>query len=142
MAWWVWVLVGLGLLVLEMATPGGFFALFFGLSAILVGGLVALGWGGSVALQWILFSGLAVAMLVLLRGPLKARLNIDGQHKAVDSLVGDAGVVLEDLAAGGVGKVEIRGSTWSARVSGANLSKGQRCRVERVDGLTLWVRPE
>lgn len=142
MTWWVWVLVGLGLLVLEMATPGGFFALFFGLSAILVGGLVALGWGGPVALQWVLFSGLAVVMLVLLRGPLKARLNIDGQHKAVDSLVGDAGVVLEDLAAGGVGRVEIRGSTWSARVAGANLAKGQRCRVERVDGLTLWVRPE
>lgn len=142
MAWWVWVLVGLGLLVLEMATPGGFFALFFGLAAIVVGGLVALGWGGPVALQWVLFSGLAVVMLVLLRGPLKARLNIDGQHKTVDSLVGDAGVVLEDLAAGGVGKVEIRGSTWSARVAGANLAKGQRCRVERVDGLTLWVRPE
>ena len=30
MDWWLWVLLGLGLLALEMATPGGFFALFFG----------------------------------------------------------------------------------------------------------------
>jgi membrane protein implicated in regulation of membrane protease activity len=135
-------LLGLGLLVLEMATPGGLFGLFFGLSAILVGGLVALGWGGSVAVQWVLFSGLAVAMLALLRAPLKARMNVDGRHRAVDSLVGDAGVVLEDVVAEGRGKVEIRGSTWTARVDGGSLAKGQRCRVDRVDGLTLWVRPE
>jgi len=142
MLWWIWILLGLGLLVLEMATPGGLFGLFFGLSAILVGGLVALGWGGSVAVQWVLFSGLAVAMLALLRAPLKARMNVDGRHRAVDSLVGDAGVVLEDVVAEGRGKVEIRGSTWTARVDGGSLAKGQRCRVDRVDGLTLWVRPE
>lgn len=142
MLWWIWILLGLGLLVLEMATPGGLFGLFFGLSAILVGGLVALGWGGSVAVQWVLFSGLAVAMLALLRAPLKARMNVDGRHRAVDSLVGDAGVILEDVVAEGRGKVEIRGSTWTARVDGGSLAKGQRCRVDRVDGLTLWVRPE
>jgi len=142
MLWWIWILLGLGLLVFEMATPGGLFGLFFGLSAILVGGLVALGWGGSVAVQWVLFSGLAVAMLALLRAPLKARMNVDGRHRAVDSLVGDAGVVLEDVVAEGRGKVEIRGSTWTARVDGGSLAKGQRCRVDRVDGLTLWVRPE
>jgi membrane protein implicated in regulation of membrane protease activity len=41
-----------------------------------------------------------------------------------------------------VGKVELRGSSWSARSARAALARGQRCRVERVDGLTLWVRPE
>lgn len=142
MLWWIWILLGLGLLVVEMATPGALFGLFFGLSAILIGGLVALGWGGSPGLQWILFSGIAILMLALLRSPLKARFNVDGKHKAVDTLVGNAGVVLEEIPADGVGKVEVRGSGWSARATGGSLAKGQRCRVDRVDGLTLWVRPE
>ena len=30
MAWWIWVLGGLVLLVAEVTTPGGFFAVFFG----------------------------------------------------------------------------------------------------------------
>jgi inner membrane protein len=141
MAWWLWILFGLGLLFLELASPGTFFALFFGLAGILVGVVVALGWAGPNWAQWLLFPGLAVAMLALLRGPLKARLNLGGSTKAVDSLVGEGGTILEDVAADGVGKVEVRGSSWSAR-SPHSLTKGQRCRVDRVDGLTLWVRPE
>jgi membrane protein implicated in regulation of membrane protease activity len=142
MLWWIWILVGLGLLALEMATPGGLFALFFGLSAVLVGLLVGLGLGGPIWLQWLLFSVLAVVMLLLLRTPLRAKLSVDGPSRTVDTLVGAPGVVLEDVATGGVGKVEVRGSAWSARANEASLAKGQRCTVERVEGLTLWVRPE
>jgi len=141
MAWWIWVLVGLFLLALEAATPGGFFFAFFGLSGLLVGGLVALGWGGSLAVQWLLFSALALIALMALRGPLKAKLNVDGKQKPVDQLSEQEAVALEDLPVGGVGKVELRGSAWSARNgSEALIAKGQRCRVEKVDGLTLWVR--
>ena len=143
MAWWLWVLVGLFLLALEAATPGGLFFLFFGLSGLAVGVLVALGWGGSIAIQWILFTAIATIALVVLRGPLKARLNVDGLHRPVDQLSEQVAVALEELPAGGIGKVEHRGSPWSARNGGAAaIAKGQRCRVERVDGLTLWVRTE
>jgi inner membrane protein len=141
MTWWLWILLGLGLLFVELATPGSFVAFFFGFAGIVVGVLTALGWAGPGWLQWLLFSGLAVLMLALLRGPLHARLNLAGNRKAVDSLVGEGGVILDEVAEGGVGKVEVRGSSWNARAARA-LSKGQRCRVDRVDGLTLWVRPE
>ena len=141
MTWWLWILLGLGLLFLEMATPGSFVAFFFGLAALVVGLLVALQWAGPDWLHWLLFPGLALVMLGLLRGPLHARINLKGSGKAVDSLVGEGGVILEAVPAGGVGKVEVRGSSWSARGAEA-LAKGQRCRVDRVDGLTLWVRPE
>jgi len=141
MAWWIWILFGLGLLFLELASPGTFFFLFFGVAGIVVGVLAALGWAGPDWAEWLLFPVLAVLMLALLRGPLRARLNLRGSTRAVDSLVGEGGVILEDIAAEGVGKVEVRGSSWSARSTRA-LSKGQRCRVDRVDGLTLWVRAE
>jgi membrane protein implicated in regulation of membrane protease activity len=61
----------------------------------------------------------------------------------VDAIVGEEVVLLDDLAAGGEAKAELRGVPWSARIaSGIALRKGQRARVERVEGLTLWVRAE
>ena len=51
--------------------------------------------------------------------------------------------LLEDLPPGAVGKAELRGSGWTVRsVEPKTLAKGARCRVERVEGLTLWIRPE
>jgi inner membrane protein len=143
MAWWLWILLGLALLFLEAVSPGGLFFLFFGLSGLVVGILVLAGLGGAVWVQWGLFSVIAVIALVLLRGPLKARLDVKGSQRPVDSLVGEGAVVLEEIPASGVGKAEVRGSSWNARsAGGAVLAKGQRCRIERIDGLTVWVRPE
>lgn len=142
MVWWYWILLGLILLVLETASPGGFFAAFFGISAVVVGLLAAVGLAGPAWSQWLLFSGLSIAGLVTLRGTLR-RIMSSGRQGAVDSLVGEAAVVLEDVPGGGVGKVELRGTSWSARSEAAiAIPRGQRCRVDRVDGLTLWVRPE
>ena len=43
MEWWMWIVLGLALLMLEMATPGGFYFIFFGASALLVGVLDLVG---------------------------------------------------------------------------------------------------
>ena len=143
MVWWIWIVLGLALLALEAATPGGFFALFFGLSGVAVGLLAALGVAGPPAMQWVLFSVLAVVALVLLRRPLRARFNLDGVRRSVDRLTGETAVALTDLAPDEVGKAELRGSTWSARNAGPEtIPKGRRCLVERIEGLTLWVRAE
>jgi membrane protein implicated in regulation of membrane protease activity len=143
MIWWLWILLGLGLLALEMAMPGGFFALFFGVGALLVGALVSVGAAGPAWMQWLLFSVLSIGALATLRKPLQARLNLKGSRRPVDSLVGEMAVALEDFEPGGLGKVELRGTSWSARNRGSvTLGKGRRCVVEKVDGLTLWVRPE
>jgi hypothetical protein len=142
MPWWSWVLGGLVLLVGEVTSPGGFFAVFFGAGAILVGGLKALGWNGPAWAEWLVFSVLSVASLLLFRRPLMRHFNLT-PGKAVDRLEGEAAVVQEEVAPGGVGQAEMRGSRWSARTAGAlALKPGQRCRVEKVEGLTLWLRAE
>ena len=41
MDWWIWILFGLLLLLVELVTPGGFYILFFGIGAVIVGILVA-----------------------------------------------------------------------------------------------------
>jgi membrane protein implicated in regulation of membrane protease activity len=90
-----------------------------------------------------LFTAIAVAALALLRGPLQARLNLSGHSKPVDSLVGERAIVTAEVLSSGAGKVEMRGSSWSARsTTGQSLRLGRRCVVDRVDGLTLWVSAE
>ena len=51
MGWWIWILVGLGLLAVEVIVPGGIILLFFGAAAIVVGAFVWLGIGGPVDLS-------------------------------------------------------------------------------------------
>ena len=43
MTWWLWEVLGLALAAIELATPGGFFVIFFGISAIVIGALVLAG---------------------------------------------------------------------------------------------------
>lgn len=143
MVWWIWVLGGLVLLVLEVATPGGFFAVFFAAGAILVGGLKALGWDGPAWAEWLVFTVLSVALLAFFRKPLMRRFSLSGGKKTVDRMEGERALVTEEVAPRGVGKAEMRGTSWTARTAGdATLGAGRRCLVERVEGLTLWLRAE
>lgn len=140
MTWWAWVLFGVALLVVEMVTPGGLFALFFGIGAIAVGLLVALGAAGPTWLEWILFAAISVALLALFRNKLRGKLGAPG---IAAEIAGEVAVVIAEVPAGGVGRAELRGTPWEARSAGPGaISAGQRCRVERVDGLTLVLRPE
>jgi membrane protein implicated in regulation of membrane protease activity len=142
MDWWLWILLGLALLAVEVITPGGFHLLFFGAAALVVGTLVALGLG-SVAVQWLLFSIGSVASLLLFRQRLLALFRSPEDAHEVDSLRGEVAVLLDDLPVAGVGRAELRGTTWSVRnAAGRDLRAGERCLVERVDGLSLWLKPE
>jgi membrane protein implicated in regulation of membrane protease activity len=74
MIWWYWMLLGLVLLGVEMVTPGGFYILFFGLAALIVGSLTNLRLTEAEWFRWLLFSGLAILSLLVFRGPLLATL--------------------------------------------------------------------
>ena len=140
--WWHWLVLGLLLTLVELATPGGFFILFFGIGALIVGVLSGLGIVESPALELLLFAAVSVVLLLAFRNRLRRMLTPE-REPSVDSLVGDIGTVDHDLAPDEVGKVELRGAMWSARnASTGVLRAGTRCRVLRVDGLLLYVGPE
>lgn len=142
MEWWLWLAAGLALVVAELATPSGFFIIFFGIGALTVGVLSALNVVDSLGIELLLFSVLSVFSLLAFRGRLQARVQMPPPPN-VDSLIGVLAIVQERLSPGVVGKVEVRGSSWSARnTSDVTLDAGQRARVAAVDGLTLTVVPE
>ena len=141
--WWHWIVVGLLLVLAEMATAGGFYVIFFGVAALLVGILSAFGIAGPAWAQMLLFSILSVSSLAIFRNRLLKWMQLDPQRPAVDPLIGEIGVAQEDIIAGGVGRLELRGTAWSARnATSAALPRGTRCRVVRVEGLMLHVEPE
>jgi membrane protein implicated in regulation of membrane protease activity len=143
MEWWHWLALGLILVVLEMAASGGFYVIFFGVAALAIGALHMLDIAGPVWFQFLLFSVLSVASLLVFRSPLLRWLKMDSVPDQVDSLVGETAVPLEDIAAGAVGRAELRGSVWSARnTSSATLARGQRTRVVRVERLMIFLEPE
>ena len=141
MSWWLWLVLGLALTALELLSSGGFYLIFFGLSAFLIGTLKLLGLQSQAWVQWFLFTALSFALLLLFRNPLLKAFR--PTEVPVDQLVGEIAIVIEDITAGGVGKAELRGTGWNARnTHHGPLHKGQRCRVQRVDGLMLLLVPE
>src|SRR5687767_12880909 len=143
MEWWHWLALGLILVALEMAASGGFYVIFFGIAALAIGALHLFNLAGPAWFQFLLFSVLAVASLLLFRNPLLRLMKLEGGPDNVDSLVGETAVPLEDIAPGAVGRAELRGSVWSARnASSASLVRGQRCHVVRVERLMIFLEPE
>ena len=142
MEWWIWILLGLLLLLAELLTPGGFYIIFFGIGAVIVGVLAGFNAAGPLWFQFILFSILSVLTLWLFREKL-LQLTQGERRKNVDSLVGETAVATEEIHLNAVGKAELRGTSWNARnVGDKPLTRGQRCIVERVEGLTIFVRAE
>src|SRR6185503_11993419 len=114
MIWWIWIVLGLALLVLEIATPGGFYFIFFGASAILVGFLTASGTIATDWVEWLLFSVFAIGATGLFRKPLLQKFGPTMPNREVDSLVGETATAMEQIHPGAVGKAELRGTPWSA----------------------------
>ncbi len=143
MVWWIWVLAGLVLAGLEVASGGDFFLLLLGVSAVLVGLCAGVGLAEPLWLQVALYSVFCWVTVFWLRGKLKSRFHVPKHGQEVDALVGQRAVALHPLDPGALGKVELRGASWNARNAGEiPLSIGSGCLVKRVDGLTLWVEAE
>jgi membrane protein implicated in regulation of membrane protease activity len=141
MVWWLWLVLGLVLTALELMAAGGFYLIFFGLSALLIGTLELAGLSAELWQQWLLFTALALGLLLLFRNPMLRVLRPTDAR--VDNVVGEIAVPLADIPAGEVGRAELRGTSWSARnVHTGTITRGQRCRVTRIDGLMLFLAPE
>jgi len=143
MLWWHWLLLGLVLTALELAASGGFYIIFFGVAAIIIAILSLFDLAGPSWFQLLLFSALSVASLVLFRNPIMRQLNLHGGAADLDTLAGETGSVIEPMAPGETGRVELRGTSWTARNLGTTpLPSGARCTVIRSERLTLLVKAE
>lgn len=122
MLWWYWMVLGLVLMGLELATPGGFYLLFFGLSALIVGAAGGLGFAGPDWMQWLLFSVLAVVSLILFRGSLHRAMKKSAPVGEIDSLVGQHVVALQPSQTGRWGRWSCAAVRGMPAIRGPGLS--------------------
>jgi membrane protein implicated in regulation of membrane protease activity len=131
----MWLWLTLVLLILEIFTSGFF------IGALAVGSLVSAGsaWVGLGRNgQLVVFALAAIVSLVFVR-PLFVRLlsPIPVETNA-PSLVGQTGVVIDSVPAGGHGRVKLANEEWRA-TSASELTVGEAVRVLQVAGNTLTV---
>lgn len=141
-AWQIWTVVGIGLVVLEMLTPG-FIAAIFGLGCILPAVLAGLGFGWQV--QAVAFAVSTLILFVTFR-PFALKhfhRNAPELKTNADALVGKVGIVNERISqALNTGRVKCHGDDWKAVAEDPTheFDVGVRVAVTAVNGITLVVR--
>jgi membrane protein implicated in regulation of membrane protease activity len=144
MSWWAWLVLGIGLLGAEMfVIDAQFYLVFIGLSAAVVGLLGLFGVALPQWAQWLVFSALAIVAMLAFRRRLYEMVRNRGGHVDERLTVGDRVVIASRLEPGQSGRVEYRGSSWTARNTGAEpIEAGREVVISQVDGLTLHVKSE
>jgi membrane protein implicated in regulation of membrane protease activity len=136
---WVLWMVAAGLLAVGEMFTLGFFLGPVAVAAV-VAAIVALA-GGGVALQWIVFTAVAAASLLVLRPIARRHLRTPVQLRTgTAALVGARATVLERVDGHG-GQVKIGGEVWSARSFDEDqaFEPGARVEVLKIDGATALV---
>ncbi|WP_225217142.1 NfeD family protein [Arthrobacter pullicola] len=138
--WVVWLVLFLGLAAIETLTLDLFFAM---LSAGALAAMLAAILSAPLFLQVVVFSVVALLMIVLVRPVALKHLNMGtrDQRSNIDRLIGEAAVTLEPVGSR-TGTVKIGGDTWTARSGdGSLLPAGEQVSVTRIEGATAVVEP-
>ena len=141
---WIWLIAATTFAIGEMATAGSFFLLPFALGAGSAALLAFL--DVNLAIEWGAFVGVSVGVFLALR-PLAKRLDRDEPTHGIGSLrlVGEHGVVLEEIPSGGhdLGLVRVHREEWRAESAGGHdlIPAGTRVRVVEVRGTRVIVNP-
>jgi hypothetical protein len=143
MTWWIWLIVGIGLLALEMfLIDAEFYLVFLGVSAIIVGVIGVVGVDLPQAAQWILFSALAIVSLLAFRRRIYAMVRKRTGHVANRVTSGDKVLVPVRLEPGQTCRLDYHGTSWSARnVDARAIVANSEAVISNVDDLTLHLRP-
>ncbi|MGJ7551164.1 NfeD family protein [Pseudomonas alloputida] len=140
MQWWIWLVFGIGLILLELVLPT-FFIIWFGIGAVLVS-LIAL---AAPALQldmqvllWVLFS----SVTTFLWFKLFKRKQPDVRWTA-DSVIGEVGLLTSSVSQFQKGRVRFQkpllgNEEWTCIADG-DIPAGERVRLIAIEGNTARV---
>jgi membrane-bound serine protease (ClpP class) len=146
----VLVVLGLGMIVLEPNLPTHGVLTVAGVAVFVVGAVAFYGspgpYGAAESVAWpviVIMAAAAAAYGLLLVGALlrlrRQPIPVGAGLVGIDEIVGQVGQVQADLAP--VGTVYVGRETWSAKTEdGSHLTRDDKVRVIRQEGLTLIVR--
>jgi inner membrane protein len=137
----IWFIIGLIFLILELILPG-FVIFFFGVGAWITS-LACLIADPGTNLQMVIFAVTSILTLVLLRRLLREKFFDSKEGSAAmldDEFTGGKALALTSFAKGTRGKVEFRGTIWSA-ISTEEISAGDTVIITGKESINLFVEP-
>ena len=135
-----WIILGMALMVLEIATPG-FFLFLTGIAAVITGGLSYL-FPHIIWLQWVLFGVLTILALVFLRSVILNRTQpTQSMTSNVDRLIGKKALVIRAIEPDSMkGQVRVGGEIWLARSEDdTKIPENEEVMIRKVSGTKLIV---
>jgi inner membrane protein len=138
----IWFIIGLVLFLLELVVPG-FVIFFFGVGAWITA-LVCLIANPGVNLQALIFVVVSVLALVGLRKIITKKFfySKDNRSEAVeDEFTGKEAIAITDFGSDKKGKVEFKGTTWTAE-SRSEIKAGQTVIIIEKESFKLIVEPK
>jgi len=140
---WVWGVIGLVLLALEMVTVT-FYVMWFGVAAIILAVLTWLMPGMSVAVQLFLFAILSIGSLFVWRTYYKKTSSDSRIGQAQGEEIGRVGIIIEPVSATQNGRIQfsqgVMGSREWAAVANEAIEAGTQAEVIAVEGNSLRVK--
>jgi membrane protein implicated in regulation of membrane protease activity len=143
MPYWLWLICGTALLIVEILAPH-FVTIWFALAALITG--VAAYWVGGVAAQLALFSLSSIILFSVGWGWLRKNMKMSARARhANETVIGEAGTVVSaNLGNPPGGKVRfqvpIHGDDVWEYISDEQLLQGDRCEVTELVGAKVKVK--
>lgn len=140
--WIVWLIIAAVLLIIEVLTLDLTF-LMLSIGAVAAAGASAL-IGGQPPFEIVVFVGVSLLLLFLVRPRLLLRLNRGPGREGLsnaDRLPGQEATVLEPVSQA-TGLVRLQGDVWTARSASGTFQLGETVLVQRVEGATVVVGRE
>jgi len=143
MGTWIWFIVGVLLIVIELFLPH-FVVIFFGAAAILVAVLQWIGLLDSFTASLVVWFVLSVFFLLTLRRALKRWLPSESSFQTTDEDADAVGQLVEVVSAVGAetqGRIRFRGTSWPAICRERTLEPGEKAKLLYRDNLVWIVEP-
>lgn len=140
--WWHWIVLGIVLMLLELAVPS-FFLVWFGLGALIIGGLLVIVADVPFAFQILGWTFSSLVFVALWFKVFKPNMFKSQAGMARGSLIGEVGLVTRDIRPYAKGQVRFQkpilgDEVWES-VADDEIRVGERVRVLEVEGNTLKV---
>lgn len=140
--WWHWAVLGIGLIIAELAVPA-FFIVWFGLGALLVSVVVLVAPSLGLTAQLLTWTVASVAMVVIW-----FRIFKPGMHKtrigmSDSNIVGEVGMLIRDVEPFQKGQVRFQkplvgSEVWDC-IADEPIKSGERVKVLGIEGSFLKV---
>ena len=140
--WWHWAVLGIGLIIAELAVPA-FFIVWFGLGALLVSLVVLVAPSMGLTAQLLTWTVASVAMVVIW-----FRIFKPGMHKtrvgmSDSNIVGEVGMLIRDVEPFQKGQVRFQkplvgSEVWDC-IADEPIKSGERVKVLGIEGSFLKV---